>query len=49
MAMLFVPFRKEDYSTLHKKNSIHHAYIVDVALTLYHFRNLFLVFAPCRN
>lgn len=41
--MLFVPFRKEDFSTLHKKNSIHHAYIV------YPFRNLFLIFAPFRN
>ena len=42
MAMLFVPFRKEDYSTLHKKNSIHHAYIVDVPLTPLSFQKFIL-------
>jgi len=42
MPMLFVPFRKEDYSTLHKKNSIHHAYIVDVALTPLSFQKFIL-------
>lgn len=42
MAMLFVPFIKEDYSTLHKKNSIHHAYIVDVPLTPLSFQKFIL-------
>ena len=40
--MLFVPFRKEDYSTLHRKNSIHHAYIVDVALAPLSFQKFIL-------